>query len=111
VIDPKYIKKLGDKEFVMYAGLLNEAHLIGLSSLTTELVKLEKTETGILVVFKAVATGKNGECFHGYGDATDKNVSKMVLPHIIRMAETRAKARALRDYTNIGMCSVEELGE
>lgn len=36
----------------------------------------------------------------GIGDANPQNVSKNIVPHIIRMAETRAKSRALRDFLN-----------
>ena len=43
-------------------------------------------------------------------DACKGNVNPKIAPHIIRMAETRAVARALRLACNIGMCSVEELG-
>jgi len=111
MIDQKHIKNISGKDFVLYVGLVNEAHKIGVKSIITELVKLEKTETSILVIFKATVTGNDGNIFTGYGDATEKNVSKMILPHMIRMAETRAKARALRDFTNIDLCSVEELAE
>ena len=48
--------------------------------------------------------------FSGYGDASAANVGRMIAPHIIRMAETRAVARALRLACNIGMTSREELG-
>ena len=54
---------------------------------------------------------KDGETFTELGDASPENVKELVAPHIMRMSATRAKARALRDALNIGMCSVEELSD
>lgn len=53
-------------------------------------------------------TGKGR--FGGLGDANPGNVNRRVAAHLIRMAETRAKARALRDAVNIGVVALEELG-
>jgi len=39
-----------------------------------------------------------------------KNVGKMIWPHLLRMAETRAICRALRFATGISMTALEELG-
>jgi hypothetical protein len=105
-MDKKYIVNIQGKDFVTYEGLLDDFHKTGGKSIKTRLVGFEND----LYVFKAVAEGEKGT-FHGYGDAGISNVGKMIQPHILRMAETRAKARALRDYCNVGLCSVEELGE
>ena len=52
---------------------------------------------------------KDGRRFTGIGDASPANVSPRLVPSLIRFAETRAKARALRDATNVGMVALEEL--
>jgi hypothetical protein len=101
-----FIKNLQGRDFILYSGLIWLAHEEGLQGIQTELIEAD-WENGRFV-FKATATGKRGT-YTGYGDATTRNVSKGILPHALRMAETRAKARALRDYTSIGLCSVEEL--
>jgi hypothetical protein len=48
--------------------------------------------------------------FNGIGDAGPGNVNRMIAPHVIRMAETRAIGRALRFATNAPTLA-EELGE
>ena len=104
-IDPKFVVELQGKQFITYDGLLSLAHSIGLVEITTELVRHDNEIT----IFRATArTGD--QKFDGYGDATDANVNRMIAKHRLRMAETRAKARALRDLTNVGMVAVEELG-
>lgn len=110
-LDKKFIVNLNGKEFVTYEGLLDVAHQIGLQSIKTELVQLPNEENNYLCVMKAVATTEDNKEFHGYGDASPGNVNSLIAKHLIRMAETRAKARALRDLTNIGMTALEELGE
>lgn len=110
-IDKKFIVNLQGKEFVTYEGLLDLAHQLKLSSIETELIQIPSSGNGNQCIVKAVAKTEDGKEFHGYGDASPSNVNKNIAPHIIRMAETRAKARALRDLTNVGMTAVEELGD
>lgn len=51
------------------------------------------------------------QVFVAHGDATDENVSgSKIKPHFIRMAETRAIARALRWATNNAKVAEEETG-
>ena len=97
------------KRFVLYAGLLEEAHSRGLRSVETELLQVPGVENGEVAIVKAVVRMEDGK-FSGIGDASPQNVGRMIAPHLIRMAETRAKARALRDAINIGVTAFEELG-
>ena len=111
-MDSKYIVELQGKEFVKYEGLLDMAHQKGLKSIQTQLVEAPLESNGNRCIMYAnvscTVDGKTNS-YSGYGDADPSNVNKMVSRHIIRMAETRAKARALRDMTNIGMTAYEEI--
>lgn len=51
---------------------------------------------------------KTVQVFEAHGDATEGNVGELIKPHFIRMAETRAIARALRWATNNATVAEEE---
>ena len=52
---------------------------------------------------------KVGESFTDIGDANPGNCSSKVVKHLLRLASTRAIARALRSFTNVGLTALEEL--
>ena len=104
-----FIERQG-KRFVLYAGLLEEAHERGLRSIETELLQVPSGDNGEVAIARAVVRTEGGK-FTGIGDASPGNVGRAIVPHVIRMAETRAKARALRDAINVGATALEELGE
>jgi hypothetical protein len=103
------------KQYVLFAGLLDEAHNRGLKGIDTELVQVPTEENGNVAVVKARVEMEGPEgslrIFSGIGDASPENVGRNIVPHIIRMAETRAKARALRDAVNVGATALEELSD
>lgn len=105
----EYMIERQGKRFVLYAGLLEEAHSRGLRSIETELLQVPAKENGDVAIVKAVIRTEEGK-FGGIGDASPQNVNRAIAPHLIRMAETRAKARALRDAINVGVTAFEELG-
>ena len=101
----KYVVNVQGKDFITFPGLLAMAHELGLTSIDTELIQPIDLNSPVVK-----ATVKLGDrTFSGYGDATSTNVAKKVAGALIRMAETRAIARALRFACNIEMTALEEL--
>jgi hypothetical protein len=108
------------RRYVLYAGLLAEAHeRFAEFSIDTELLYLEpvpivrakfkgrkRPEEIILEEYteNVETTGI------GTGARKDDKEGKPGKNAPIEMAETRAKARALRDAINVGMTALEELG-
>lgn len=110
-MDSKHIVNLSGKDFVLYAGLLAEAHERGLQSIETQLVQIPAEENGNTAIARAVVRLKDGTFFEEYGDANARNVNPRIATALIRMALTRAKGRALRDAVNVGVTMAEELAD
>jgi hypothetical protein len=109
-MDARYIVKIQGKEHVTYDGLLDEAHKKGLVSLQVEVIQQPREDNAWTTICHATASLSNGSLFQEIGDANPKNTNSKIALHSIRMAATRAKARALRDALNVKGAAFEELG-
>lgn len=109
-LKPEWVMDRQGKKVVLYAGLLHLAHEDGLKAVHTKVVQCPHPSNGDTTIVEATVETTKGT-FSGIGDATPENVGRMVAPHAIRMAETRAKARALRDALDISFVTLEELGD
>jgi hypothetical protein len=110
----EFLVEKNGKKFVLYAGLLDAAHQAGLASIRTELIQIPNETNGRTAICAAVVEMEADgvvRTFTGIGDAAPNNVGPAMQTCLIRMAETRAKARAIRDAINIGTAAFEELGE
>jgi hypothetical protein len=109
--DAGYIVRLQGKDFILYTGLLSLAHEMGLKSITAEPVEIDWENGRFIFKATVVMLDASGveRVFEDYGDCTKHNTNKMIYPAALRMASTRAKARALRDATGLGLTAFEEL--
>ena len=98
------------QDYVTFAELITEAHKRGFQGLSTELLDYKMDENvPVYAVVTATAKFESGT-YEAIGDATRENTNRGIGPHLIRMASTRAMARALRVALGVGRTALEELG-
>lgn len=114
----QYVISIKNKDCVKADGLQALAHEKGIRKLSTRLIQLPNkdndntaiAETTLLGYDWCPVTNQTIEVeYVAIGDANPKNCTAMVAASFIRMAETRAVSRVCKNYTNIGMLSVEEI--
>ena len=110
-LDERWIIEIEGNQFVKYAGLLDYAHQIGISSIEVEPLQLPTKDNGNFAICKATVVSKLGESYTDIGDANPTNCNAKVAKHSLRLASTRAIARALRSFTNVGLTALEELAD
>jgi len=122
-VPDEYIITIGERKptpYIRYPGLIRLGHKTAelfkgkLTCTKHKIVEMPSGENNnrcTIVVWLSVVDkeGKVISSFPGIGDADSNSVTSMIKPHIIRMAETRANARALRLLTDVGMTAIEEL--
>lgn len=110
----RLVVNLQGREYITHAGLLAIAHKMGFVGSKTEVVQLD-FQNHIAVVKASVTMldpiTRVSKTYEGLGDATPENTKANLHSACLRMAETRAVNRALRQATNIGLTSLEELPE
>jgi len=117
-IDKRFVIQQQGRDFVLSDGLLDGLHQLsqGYFDLQTRLEQLPADANGQVAVCSAKVTvfapddGRVLRVATGLGDASPQSVNRMIAPHLIRMAETRAVSRALRSLLNVGMVAMDELG-
>jgi hypothetical protein len=108
-LDGRWIIEIEGREFVKYPGLLDLGHQKGIAKILVDPLYCPTKENGMMAICKATVVSLDGKTFSDIGDANPENCSSKVRKHLLRMASTRAIARALRSYTNIGITCFEEL--
>lgn len=107
----RFVKNLQGRDFILYGGLLELVKQRGLKRVTTRVIQIPSDANKMYAVVEAEVELDGGEVYKEIGDASPRSVNRTIEPHILRMASTRAKARAFRDAIGIDMVALEELGD
>lgn len=108
-IDPRFIVTLKNRDYPVFAGVLDAATKAGLRSLRTTVLQIPSPENGHLAVVMARAEFEDGRVFEDVGDCSPASTSPQLASAALRLASTRAKGRVLRDSINVGQTLLEEL--
>ena len=98
--NPDHVIKLGSKDYITHAGLLDLATKAGLMGSKTDPVFELCDPSKNRYVYKAKVWDADGREFEGSGDADPSNLGSQTKNAALRMAGTRALNRALRQLVN-----------
>jgi hypothetical protein len=110
-LDERWVIELEGHKFVKYAGLLDYAHQIGISQIDVSILQFPDKDNGSYAICRATVVSKRGDSFSDIGDANPTNCNVKVAKHLLRLASTRAIARALRTLCNVGLPALEEISD
>jgi hypothetical protein len=99
-------------DIITYAELVTLARAAGLTKIETEVVQLPTVDNGRYAVMRArVVIGRADDAlvYDGTADASPDSCPPAMHVCLLRLAETRAKARALRDAVGTAKVAREEL--
>jgi hypothetical protein len=106
VVPEQFVVLIEGKPFVLYAGLLHVAQEEGIQELSVSIEQIPNCENGHTAIATAKAVTDEGSVFIDVGDASPESVgADKFIPHLLRVASTRAKARVLRDAYGIATTS------
>lgn len=104
----RFVRTLQGKDYILYGGLLQLAQERGLRRVEVEVIQVPNQDNGMLAVARAQIETDDG-VFSDVGDASPASVAHAIQPHLLRMAATRAKARAMRDAVGVELVALEEM--
>lgn len=110
-----HVIKVSGRSFITFVGLQARLADQGKSVVgtDTEILQTPTKENGNTVYVKVTTevAGKDGKSysFKSVSDASPESVGKMIVPHLLRMAETRGHARNLRMATRSEFTSIDEI--
>lgn len=116
----KFIVNIKGKDAIKADGLKAVAHAKGMSLLKSHILQYPNKENMGTCIVEAELKGYDWDPINekireveytAIADANINNCTKMVASAYIRMAETRAFARVMRNYTDVDICAVDELND
>lgn len=97
VVPEQFVVLIEGKPFVLYAGLLHVAQDEESHARSVSMEQIPNYENGHTAIASAKAVTSKGSVFIDVGDASPVSVgADKFVPHLLRVASTRAKARVLR---------------
>jgi hypothetical protein len=109
-LPPNFVMLLHGVPYIRKAGLLWLGKKAGVVGIVTEPLQFQHETDGRRAIFRATATLYNGGVYSAIGVADINNVQMTTLHNQLdHLAQTRAINIVLRNVTNCGVVSVEEL--